>query len=61
MATHDVPDAGRVTVTIDRHEFGNSDAVLRSLGNVYDEAGNLISFEISEKVNAYLRSIGVVN
>lgn len=61
MATYDVPDVGRVTVTIDRHEFGLSDAVLKTLGNVYDETGTQVSFEIWERVNEHLRSIRAVN
>ncbi|MFJ4173469.1 hypothetical protein [Microbacterium sp. NPDC089696] len=61
MATYDVPDVGRVNVTVDRHEFGNSDTVLKTLGNVHDENGAVLPFETWEKVNKHLQSIGVVN
>lgn len=61
MATYDVPGLGRMTVTIDRHTFGNSDSVLKSLGDVRDESGTQVSFETWEKVNKHLRSIGAVN
>lgn len=61
MATYDIPGVGSVSVTIDTHQFGNSDTVLRSLGEAVDSSGNKLPFAQWEQVNAHLRNLGVVN
>ncbi len=61
MTNYDVPGIGKVSVTIDTHQFGNSDALLRSLGDAVDANGNKLPFEQWQQVNVHLRELGVVN
>lgn len=61
MATYDVPEVGRVSVTFSTHRFGNSDQTLKTLDDVHDAAGQGVPFEVWEKVNEYLRAQGLVN
>lgn len=61
MHTYEVPEVGAVEASIDKQEFFQAGAVLRTVGSMRRATGEMLSLEEQERVTSYLKGRHIID